>query len=120
MVVPQLGENALAYHSPKEKKKSATAPSEFMEAGEEGGMFFFSYLLHAILDLELQLRLGAQQALPDLVADAAAFQQRVQRLLARADVDDAVDVLGAAREEGGAEERVRHFGRRAVLVGQVQ
>ncbi|KAF7503851.1 hypothetical protein GJ744_003048 [Endocarpon pusillum] len=64
--------------------------------------------------------LGAQQALPDLVADAAAFQQRVQRLLAGADVDDALDVLGAAREEGGAEERVGHLGRRAVVVAQVQ
>ncbi len=81
---------------------------------------FVTYLLHAILDLKLQLGLGAQQALPDLVADGAAFQEGVERLLARADVDDAVDVLGAAGQEGGAQERVRHLGRRRIVVGQVQ
>lgn len=61
-----------------------------------------TYLGHTILDLGLQLLLRAEQALPDLLADAAALQQRVERLLARADVDDAVDVLGAAGEQGGA------------------
>ncbi len=83
-------------------------------------MFFLTYLLHAILNLGLQLGLSAQQALPDLVADAAALEQGVERLLARADVDDAVDVLGAARQQGGAEQRVRHLGRRRVVVRQVQ
>jgi len=63
---------------------------------------------------------GPQQSLPDLIADAASLQQGVQRLFSRSDVDDSVDVLGAAGEKCGAENTVWDFGGGGVVVLQVE
>lgn len=81
------------------------APGGWVGGGEERS----ANLLDTILDLGRQLLLGAQQALPDLIPDAAPLEEGIQRLFAGADVDDSVDVLGAAGEEGRAEEAVGHL-----------
>jgi hypothetical protein len=61
-----------------------------------------------------------QQSLPYLIADAASFEQGVQRLFPRPDVDDSVDVLSAAGEKSSAENTVWHFGGGWVVVLQVE
>lgn len=78
--------------------------------------------MHDVLDLELQLLLGPQQPLPDLIADDAPRQQRTQRLFARSDLNDAADVLLGAGEEGGAEDRIWHFRGlfAAAVIGEVE
>lgn len=60
-------------------------------------------LLDTILDLGFQLLLGPQKPLPYLISHTTSFQQGVQRLFPSPDMDDAVDVLGAAGEKCGAE-----------------
>lgn len=70
-----------------------------------------------ILDLDLKLLLRPQEALPDLIAHHAPRQQRAERLLPRADLDDAADVLLCTCEEGGTEDRVRDLG--CLFVGAV-
>jgi hypothetical protein len=70
-----------------------------------------AYLLHNILDLHPELLLGAQQPLPDLVADHAALQECGERGFSCLDLDDARDVFAGALEQGGAEDRVWDFRR---------
>lgn len=74
-----------------------------------------AYLLHDVPQLLLDLLLGALEALPQLIADAAALQQDLEGLLCVADLDDAVDVFGGAAQERGFEDAV---GRLGVLLVQ--
>ena len=55
-----------------------------------------TYLGHDVLELLLDLLLGALEALVEVVADAAALQEHVKGLLGGADLDDALDVLDGA------------------------
>ena len=77
-----------------------------------------TYLLHDILDLDLELLLRPQQPLPDLVADHAPLQQGAEGLFARADLNDPRNVFLGAGEQGGAEDGVGHqdLGRFFVVV----
>lgn len=77
-----------------------------------------AYLLHDVSQLLLNLLLGALEALPQLIADAAALQQDLEGLLRVADLDDAVDVFGGAAQERGFEDAVGRLG--VLLVQQRQ
>jgi hypothetical protein len=69
-----------------------------------------------VADLLLGLLLGAQEALPHVVADAAAVQQLRQRRLRAPHVHDAADVLGRAPQQRRLEQRLRHAGLVLVVV----
>lgn len=75
-----------------------------------------THLLDTILDVGLHLLLRPQETLPELVADAAALEQGIERLFARAHVDDPVNVFGATGQESGAEKAVRHLSGGRVMV----
>ena len=60
-----------------------------------------AYLGHHVSDLNLGFLLGALEALPEVIADAAALLERGESLLGVADLEDAVDVFDCASEEGG-------------------
>ena len=53
-------------------------------------------LSNDVLELLLDLLLGALEALVEVVADAAALQEHVKGLLGGAALDDALDVLDGA------------------------
>lgn len=81
-----------------------------------------SHLGHHVAQLILHLLLSALEALPQVVAHAAALQQRAACLLGRLDLDEAVDVLDGAAQEGGAQDALGDLGRllAAVLVQECE
>ena len=70
-----------------------------------------AYLHDNFPKLLLNLLLCALEALPEVVADAAALQQRAAGLLRRADLDDAVDVLDGPPQQRCPQHAVGHLGR---------
>lgn len=95
MVWPQPGEKALAWIV-----RVSTFP---LTAGS-------AYLLNDVAQLGLNLLLGALEALPQVVADGALLQQRLQGLLCVAHLDEAVDVLDGAAHQGRLEHAVGDLG----------
>lgn len=66
-----------------------------------------THLHNHIAQLGLHLTLGAREALPQIIADAPPLQQSRTCLLGRADLDDAVDILDSAADEGGPKDTLR-------------
>lgn len=69
-----------------------------------------THLHDDVTQLLLHLFLGAQEALPQVVADATALEQGAAGLFGGADLDDAVDVLNSAAQQGGADDAVGNLG----------
>lgn len=76
-----------------------------------------AYLGDDITEFLLHFALGALETLPQIVADAAALQQRAARLLGRLDLDQALNVLDGAAQQRGLEHRVGHRGALLALLG---
>ena len=112
MVWPQLGARALAcVHC-----QSRSSHLYFWEQR------YSTYLHHYISQLLLHLLLRPAEPLPEVVADAASLQERAARGLCRADLDDAVDVLDRAPQEGRSYDALGDLGAllRAALRLEVQ
>lgn len=63
-----------------------------------------THLHNYITQLSLHLALSARESLPQIIANTSSLQQSRACLLGRADLDDTVDVLDCAADEGGPED----------------
>lgn len=63
-----------------------------------------THLHNYVAQLSLHLALGAREPLPQIIANASPLQQSRACLLGRTDLDDAVDILDCAADEGGPED----------------
>lgn len=68
-----------------------------------------THLVHNILHLLLHLLLRPLKPLPQLIAHAAALQQRLQRLFSPPQLHDPRDILERASQQRGFQQRIRHL-----------